>query len=314
MTRTRKVLLSAFLTLISFSCFIYMPPSLSQTVTKSIAVSSIEQHTEELTTEASGVSKLLEWIGIGAIVLAAWLWRAEFGVTQLGPLGGPELVIQQKAGAPSKPSEESGPPRIVDLARVSAEMNDAEAKHRLDHIMQMFQKVHSISASYVARDLGVTTDTARTYLYSLVKAGQLRADGFPKHTIYTPAKSLENRILDVARQKLSQTHGVLSERRYVRIGKMHDIDAILESEDITFIVEAKILRSADLISRLDSWVLQMLNVAKDLHAEKIACVLAVACLDEATADTVKKQASGFTFDSGSVPVEIMVFSESDLPS
>ncbi len=313
MTRSRKVLLSLLLILISFSCFIFMPPSRSQTVTSTITVSPNEQRTEALATESPGISKLLEWIGIGALVLAAWLWRKELGVTQLGPLGGSEPVSQQEAGAPPKPPEESGPPPTLDLTTVSAEMADAETKQRLEHIMRMFQKAHSVNVSHVARELGVTTHTAKTYLFLLAKTGQLRADGFPKHTIYTPSKSLENRILDAAREKLSEAHGVLSERRYVRIGRMYEIDALLESEDMTFVIEAKILRNQDLVSRLDRWVLQMLNVAKEFRTERIACVLAVACLGGVNAADVKKQIAGFTFDSGSVPVQILVLSEAELP-
>lgn len=298
--------------LVSFSCFIFMPPSRSQTVTSTITVSPDKQRTEAITTETSGISKLLEWIGIGALVLAAWLWRKELGVTQLGPLGGPDPISQQEAGGPPKPPEESGPPPSLDLAPVSAEMTDAETKQGLEHIMQMFQKAHSVNVSRVARELGVSTHTAKTYLFLLTKTGQLRADGFPRYTIYTPSKSLENRILDAAKQRLSETHGVLSERRYVRIKRMYEIDALLESEEMTFVVEAKILRSQDLVSRLDRWILQLLRVAKEFRTERIACVLAIACLGDADPANVKQQVAGFTFDSGSVPVQILVFAASEL--
>ena len=312
MPKSKKVLFSILLILISFSCFIFMPPSRSRTLTSTVTVSPDEKHTETIATQSPGISKLLEWIGIGAIILAAWLWRKELGVTQLGPLGGADPVSQQPAGAPPKPQEESGTTPSLDLATISKEMADATTQQQLKHIMQMFQKTHSVNVSHVARELGVTTITAKTYLFLLTKTGQLRADGFPKHTIYTPSKSLENRVLNAARQKLSETYYVLSERRYVRIKRMYEIDALFESEEMTFIVEAKILRNQDLVSRLDNWVLQLLKVAKEFRAERIACVFAISCLGDANVDDVKKQVAALTFDSGSVPVKILVFSESEL--
>jgi len=298
--------------LVSLCCFIFAPPSETTTRTNTIALSSSEQRTEAVEIQNPGISRFLEWVGIGALVLAAWLWRKELGVTQLGPLGAEPSISQQPAGTPPKPPEESGPPPTLDLGRLSKEMADATTQQQLQHIMQMFQKTHSINASYVARELGVASRTAKTLLYLLTKTGQLRADGFPRNTIYTPSKSLENRILDAARQRLSEAHGILSERRYVRIKRMYEVDALFVYEEMAFVVEAKILRNQDLTSRLDHWILQLLNTAKELRLEKIACVLAIGCLGDAQADLVRKQIASFTFDSGSIPVQILVFSESEL--
>lgn len=176
----------------------------------------------------------------------------------------------------------------------------------------MFRKTHSVNVSYVARELGVTPQTAKTLLFFLTKTGQLRADGFPRNTIYTPSKSLENRILDAARQKLSERHGILSERRFVRVKRMHEVDALLESEEWMFIVEAKILRSQNLLSRLDEWILQLMKVTKEFQGKKVVCVLAIACLGDNKVEDVKKQVASFTFDTGATPLQILVFSESEL--
>jgi len=313
MKLNRKFMLSILLFLISVSCFIYMPPSRSEINTTTITVSPQEQRTEESVTQSSGIAKILEWIGIGALVLAVWLWRKELDITQLGPLGGPGTVTQQEGGAPAKSPDESGPPRNLDLSAVAAEMADAETEQRLEYIMEMFQKTHAVNVSHVALELGVAAQTAKKYLFLLTKTGQLRADGFPKHTIYTPAHSLENRILDAARQYLSEKHGVLSERRYVRIGRMYEVDALLESGETTFLVEAKVLRKPDIVSHLDHWVMQVLNAAEGLPSQRVACVLAVACIEDVDATDVRKQIAGFTFDSGTVPVQVLVFSERELP-
>lgn len=313
MARIRKSLLSILLVVVAFACFIFMPPSKSQTVSQTIEVPPNGQRTETLVTEHPGVAKLLELIGIGSLVLAAWLWRKELGITQLGFISGTAPTIsQQDAGSPQRSRDESGPPPGLDLSALSAEMGDAETRQRLEHIMQMFQRLHSVNVAHVARELGISTHTAKTYLFLLTKTGQLRADGFPRRTIYTPARSLENRILDTVKQKLSESHGVLSERRYVRVKRMYEVDSLLESEDTTFIIEAKVLRSENAVSRLDNWILQILFVAKELQTRKLACVLALACVDKVDTTVVRKQVESMTFDTGSTPIDVMVLAEAQL--
>ena len=312
MTNTRKVLLSILLLLVALSCFIYTPPLEKTTRTTTVAISSQEQRTETVEIQNSGIAKFLEWIGIGALILAAWFWRKELGVTQLGPLGGAVPVSQQPAGTPLRSPEESGPSPILDLAIISQEMANKVMQRRLEQIMQMFLKTHSVNVAYVARELGVAANTAKTLLFFLTKTGQLRADGFPKNTIYTPFKSLENRILDAAREKLSNTYGILAERRFVRVKRMYEIDSLLESDEWTLVVEAKILRSNNLLSRLDEWTLRLMNVAKEFQGKKVICILAIACLGDIGVDDVKKQVAAFTFDTGATPLQILVFSESEL--
>lgn len=309
---TRKVLLSILLILLALSCFVFAPPSEKTTITKSITISSKEQSTQTIEIHNPGIAKFLEWIGIGALILAAWFWRKELGVTQLGPLGSAANVSQQPAGTQLKSSEETGPPPMLDLANIQKDMANSEMQQRLEKIMHMFQRTHSINVSYVAKELGVTFSTAKTLLFFLTKTGQLRADGFPKNTIYTPSKSIENRILDTVREKLSDKYGILSERRFIRVKRMYEIDALLESEELTFVVEAKILRNNDFLSHLDEWTLRLMDVAKEFQDRKIICVLAIACLGGINVEGVKKQAASFTFDTGLTPLQIFVFSESEL--
>jgi hypothetical protein len=312
MTNTRKALLSTLLAVISLACFIFMPASQSQTVSQKIKVSPKLERTETTVSQSPGIAKLLEWVGIGSLLLSVWIWRKELGIGQLGPIGSSDAVSQQEAGSPKKAEEESGPPPQIDLSIVSGEMADQESKQRLEHIMQMFKKLHSIDAVLVAHELGITTHTAKAYLFLLTKNGQLRADGFPKRTIYTPARSLENKILDTVKSRISQKHGVLSERRYIRIKRLYEVDSLLESEGMTFIVEAKVIRTQNINERMDTWILQLLSVAKEFKSERVVCILALACLDEANSAEIKRQVDAMTFDSGSIPIEVIVLAESDL--
>jgi hypothetical protein len=311
--KIHKILWTFVFLLIAVSCYFLMPYRHSQTTTRTTTDPSGGQWTEQFVEQSPSVSRLIEWLAIGAAAFAIWPWRRELGIARLGPFGGLEAITQQKGGEPAKQPEDSGPPPRLDLDVVKSEMVSAETKQRLEHIMQMFQKSHSVNVSQVARELEISMNTAKTYLYILTKAGQLRADGFPRHTIYTPAHSIENRILNAAAQQLAKTHGVLSERRFVRVKRTYEVDALLESDDMTFVVEAKVLRSPDIVARLDLWVLQLLTVAKELPSKKVACVLAVACIGEVDADEVRKQLAGLTFDSCGVRMQVHVFSETELP-
>lgn len=313
MTQKQKILSTILLVAIAASCFVFIPPNRTQTTTLTTTDPSGTQRTEQLVTEVSSVAKLVEWLGISALVLALWIWRRDLGITKLGPTGGPEVVTQQEGGEPAKPPDESGPSPSPDLGAVQSELADAEAKQGLEHIVQMFQRSHSVNVSSVTQELGITTKIAKTYLYLLTKSGHLRADGFPKHTRYTPAQSIENQILDAAAEDLSRTYGILSERRYVRIKRMYEVDALLESADTTFVVEAKVLRKPDIVTRLDTWVPRILTVAREFPSERVACVIAVGLLEDVNAMEVREQVAGITFDSSDIPVRLMIFPENEIP-
>jgi hypothetical protein len=182
------------------------------------------------------------------------------------------------------------------------------------HIVQMFQRSHSVNVSSVTQELGITTKIAKTYLSLLTKSGHLRADGFPKHTIYTPAQSIENQILDAAAEDLSRTYGILSERRYVRTKRMYEVDALLESADTTFVVEAKVLRKPDIVTRLGHLGTADTHSCKGVSVgESPPCVIAVGLLEDVNAMEVREQVAGITFDSSDIPVRLMVFPENEIP-
>jgi len=312
MKTTLKIILSLFLIIGSLCCFIYKPPLIKTISTTSVVVSSKEQKTETIEIQKTGIAKFLEWLSLGALILAVWLWRKELGVSKLGPLSGIDQVSQQPAGSPQKPVEESGPVPSLDISSISEDLANDEMKKRLEHIMQMFRKMHSVNVSYVANEFRISSGDAKNLLFYLTKMGALRADGFPKKTIYTPSKSIENLTLDTVKQRLSEKHEILSERRFVRIKGKYEIDSLLESDDRTFIIEAKVLRKHTFLPQFEHWITALMTVANEFKNKKMMCILAIVCLGNLKVVDVKKQIDSFTFDTGTIPLEALVFSETEL--
>jgi hypothetical protein len=144
------------------------------------------------------------------------------------------------------------------------------------------------------------------------RAGVLRVDGFPKTTVFTLAASTENLTLDKVRDQVASGHNILSERRFVRIRHMYDIDSVLTCEDGIFIVEAKYLQGGKIPDRLDNWIIQMLRTAKEFPGKPVACILALTCKGGTDVDAVQRQVKSVSFDSGDVPVQVEVFDEDEL--
>jgi hypothetical protein len=308
-----RLLLSLCLLSGSLFCFIFMPPS--QTTTRSVktTISPLVEHTATVEIQFQGISKYLEWLGLGLLVLALWLWRDNLGIDTLGFLGGKELsVSQQRAGRQQKPPDDSGPPPKLDITTASDMMKDLKTRQYAEQIIQLFQSVHSISAGYVWRTLKIPIETTKNILYLLTKDGQLRVDGFPEHTIYTPANSFENLILDAARNKLAGSHDIVSERRYIRVKGQYEIDSLIKCEDITFIVESKILRNEDFVGSLREWIFRLIHLTNMFPLENKAAVLAIGCSNNVRTAFVIDKLSKITFDTGSLRLLTMVFAESDL--
>lgn len=142
----------------------------------------------------------------------------------------------------------------------------------------------------------------------------LRADGFPRHTVFTLAASLENRILDSVRQDVAKAADVVRERRFVRTRDGREFDALLESSTRTFAVEVKILRQAVALDALDRWVSQLTSLAGALKIDSVECILALGCVGSGVADATRGQLARLTVDSAAAPVRILVYDDAHLAS
>lgn len=317
-----KALQSILLSLVSFACFYFLPPAKTESTSAStkIETSESKKKTPKVTTtkETSasqtvsygGLAKFWEMIGVGSLVFAVWLWRKELGINSIAGVAGPDIRPQPPGPPPSL--EESAPPPATEMEAFVSSLGDDKEKLHVRAILDMLARTHSITPSRVAHELKVSNPTAEKLLLLMRRYGVLRLDGFPKATVFTLALSVENLTLDRVRDQVAASHNILSERRFVKVGRLYDIDSILTCEDRTYVVEAKYLSRGSIVDQLDNWALQLLNVAKEFTGKPVGCILAFTCKNGIDVDVVKRDVGFLTFDTGDVPIQVMVFTEDEI--
>lgn len=321
-----KVILSLLLGIISYCCFCYwQPPVLTRSticttktetsgdgkITAVKTTSNEKVDSTSLTTD--GKAKFWGMIGIGCLVLAVWICRKELGIKGVAGVTGDDDLTQKPSGFPSD-LRDRGPDSFFNsiLTSLDKYVADKGQLHQAAALLGLLRKINSATPIIVARNLKISISDADSLLFTLTSRGLLRADGFPTATVFTLAFSVENLTLDAVRDGVISSHVLLSERRFVVVRQRYDIDAVLTCEDRTFIVEAKHLVTINNARRLDNWILNLLNVAKDFPGKPTACILAITCHSKVFADSIKKEVASLTYDSGKIPVQVLVFEEDEL--
>ena len=107
-------------------------------------------------------------------------------------------------------------------------------------------------------------------------------------------------------------HAVNSERRFVRVKRIHEIDGVFESGDSLYLAEIKHVRQTIDPSTLDQWLLQLFTIAKDFSAVRIVGFLALVVFDDHIMSSVQKIVNKFTYDTGGLEIRILVLSMTEL--
>ena len=300
-----RILLTVICGLIAY-CAFSLPPA-----PQSVAIKVSPEKT--VSTTLDNGSKFFEWVGLLFLALSVWIWRRELKPTGFGPLSGEPLEQQTPEGfrkddSSSPPS--SGVPK--DVTEATSQMNREEHEARKKSILNLFKKHHAINVAVVARDLGVTVHTARALLFILMKEGSVRCDGFPRSALYTLTSSPENLALDHIRAVVQSEAELESERRFVRVKRMHEIDGVFEAGDTTYCAEVKYIRQALSPSKLDDWLLQLLTVAKELRASRLVGILALVVFEDSHMTEVQRTVQQFTYDAGNIDLRILVLGKSEL--
>lgn len=258
-------------------------------------------------------SKFFEWLGLLFLALSVWIWRRELKLTGFGPFSGESL--DQQTPEDFRKDESSGALTSVvprDVAEAMSQMKEEEHEARKQRILDLLKKHHAINVNMAAQDMGVTVHTARAILFILMKEGKVRCDGYPHSSLYTLASSSENLALDHIRFLIRAEHAVNSERRFVRVKRIHEIDGVFESGDSLYLAEIKHVRQTIDPSTLDQWLLQLFTIAKDFSAVRIVGFLALVVFDDHIMSSVQKIVNKFTYDTGGLEIRILVLSMTEL--
>jgi len=307
-----RAIISLSLGALSFVCFYFQPPSIVETTTTTNSIVEGTEQTVSESIETKGFSKMLDIVGLGALLLSIWIWRKELGIGTIGPLSGEPAVTQQQPSAvvSSSSGKAAAPMKKEDAY---AQMSEHELELRKDYIAQLFDQYRTLNATIIANKLRITRDAAKLLLFMMQKEGIIRADGFPKSTIYSKADSIENITIDLVRQEIEQSHTVLQERRYVRISHRYEIDALFQCEDIGFIVEVKPTSRDVEPAMLEHWITQLTTTASEFSSSRVACILSIVILGitGSEAMNLKKRLTSYSYETGKTPVRTLVYTESD---
>lgn len=297
-----RILLTVLCGLVAF-CSFALPPS-PQTVTVKVSAEKTIS-----TTHYNG-SNFFEWIGLLLLTLSVWIWRRELGLTGFVPFsGGP---LEQQTPEDYRKGDAGTADIPIDMPSAISQLQKEDLEARKQRIMALFRDHHALNLSTVAHDLGVSSQTARTLLFILMKEGKVRCDGFPRSALYTLASSPENLAIDRVRELIEKEHAIHSERRFVRVKQIFEIDCVIEASRITFLVEVKYLKSALDPSRLNNWLTGLLKIGREFGAEQLVCYLALVVFDIALFESVKNQVKKMTYDTATVDTRILVLSKDEL--
>jgi len=297
-----RILLTVLCVLLAF-CSFALPPN-PQTVTVKVSAD------KTISTTHDNGSKFFEWIGLLLLALCVWIWHRELRLTGFGPFSGGPLEQQTPEDYRKGDVETTDVPGDMTSAISQLQKEDLEVRKK--RIMDLLRDHHALNLSSVARDVGVSNQTARTILFILMKEGKIRCDGFPRSALYTLASSPENLAIDRVRELIGKDHDIRSERRFVRVKQRFEIDGVIEADRITFLVEVKYVKSVLDPSRLDDWLTGLLKIGREFGAGRFVCYLALVVFDKALFESVKNQVKKMTYDTAAIDTRILVLSKDEL--
>ena len=146
-----------------------------------------------------------------------------------------------------------------------------------------------------------------------MREGKLRCDGYPKAALYTQASSLENLAIDRIRSIIERQHPIRSERRFIRVRHKYELDAVLQGEDRTFLIEIKYLKQTLSLSIIEEWMTRLLRVADEFGDKEASCYLVIVAFEGISLRKTREQISKVSYDFGSKPVQVVVLGEGELP-
>ncbi len=302
----RRTLLTVLLLVLAFLAFC-LPPhptTITRTAGDDTSITTVQDHGYQF----------FEWIGVVLLALALWIWRGILKLTTVGPLSGP-LLEQQTPDELERAARESNVEQQAaeNFADAAAQMERHRFERARSYVLDYLSKHHAMYAFYLAHEIGVSRATADILLDSLVAEGLVRRDGFPRRTLYTLASSLENRAIDYVRDKfIRPRYRLLSERRFVRVGKAHELDALLECEERTFVIEVRFVRYGSPTAQIKAGVRQLGKVASEFVGRALGGYLVLVLQDPEYYNAAKKQVESMTLDADKLPIIAIVVTKDEI--
>jgi len=259
-----RIIKTIILAVIAFACY-YFPKEIEikETITQKPLV--------EITRNTNGIVELLHYIGLFCLVFLVWLWRDILKINQIGIIGGPEPT-------PSKPDDvskslvDSNEHKEVEILKVT-DFKNSKIIEQKNAILQVMDENDAklTNVNILSTKLRLSKNKVEELLFELQKEGKVRKDIFPGslYANYSRKDSFVNWAIDkYIESSIKKYENVLSDVRYFRILNKYDIDAIIETQSTTCIVEVKSISKYIDSKVIEKGIKQLLTIEEGYKASK----------------------------------------------
>ena len=299
---SRVRFIASFILVITALGFVFMPSIFYDETAKNVGERTAAQ-----------LIKVGELIGLFLAFISIWLWKKELGLGTLGPLGEGSISTQDEYDISKKSRELVSEIDSGKLLEMTAnEMNKKKVEDRKAHIISLIKKKHAVSIATVANELCITKNTTEILLFSLMKEGLIRCDGFPRRSIYTLMSSLENQAIDWVKAMVEKDNKIINERRFVRINNQYELDAIFETDKMLFLIEIKNLNQWADVTRFPYLVKHIYNVAATFQNDLITAILVVIVETPSDVEKVNSISQKITDESEKISIRIIPVLRQDI--
>lgn len=269
-----KSTLSVLFTGLSFLCF-YFP-------TKSItSVKYKDRHEKTITTEEDGTKLFFNYIGLFLLIMSIWIWRKELNINQFGFISGNDIEPTAPENLPKKPLPDTpktiNPDNSENLIYNTTDFETLKVQELKNNIISYFKQRPDglTNARILATKFGYSIYTIQRVLFELMKENIVRRDTYPGSgkANYSYSSSIENRAIDDFAKHLNTE--ILSDNRYMRVSQRFEVDAIIQTSLMNYVIEVKRMENIS-IKRVDDAIKQLLTVEEHIKLSPLKLVLIIA--------------------------------------
>ena len=244
-------------------------------------------------------------MGSALLILAAWLWRKELGISSLGPLSEKEDIADDLEPKDSEENNDEGSPNDTNASiPTSSNQLTFYENERKTKLLQLVKTHHYLSTSKASVELGISIKSAQSTLFSLFAEDKIDRSEYRGKEIFLDKDFWENKAIDWVVKQLSKIEKIESVYKQVRY-KTASFDAIAETAEKVFFIEIT-SRPERVVSRIVRDSVEFEHRYKK-HAYYI---VAAVCIEGKNAPApIKTPVKDFEF--WNVPSEVAIIPQKD---
>lgn len=128
----------------------------------------------------------------------------------------------------------------------------------------------------LSHSFGVSIQVIEVVLFELMKENLIRRDTYPGsgRANYSLTSSLENKAIEDFITNFIRTK-IVSDNRFVRVNQRYEVDAIIKTTELSYIVEVKRMDNIS-TKRLDDTIKHLLTIEEQIKLSPIKLVLIIS--------------------------------------